>query len=117
MTAIFVTATGTDIGKTFVTAGLIRHLRGAGRMVDALQLVAGSYLGTISHTLTALDTLKRRDLAVKTLVLNETPGSAVPIADAIVTLTSFAGGVPIIPLPRLQPGATHPAFAEIAARL
>ena len=27
MTAIFVTATGTDIGKTFVTAGLIRHYR------------------------------------------------------------------------------------------
>ncbi len=25
VTAIFVTATGTDIGKTFVTAGLIRH--------------------------------------------------------------------------------------------
>ena len=39
MTAIFVTATGTDIGKTFVTAGLIRHLRGAGRMVDALKPV------------------------------------------------------------------------------
>ena len=31
MTAIFVTATGTDIGKTFVTAGLIRHWRAAGR--------------------------------------------------------------------------------------
>ncbi len=27
MTAIFVTSTGTDIGKTFVTAGLIRCLR------------------------------------------------------------------------------------------
>ena len=31
MSAIFITATGTDIGKTFVTAGLIRHLRAAGR--------------------------------------------------------------------------------------
>ena len=27
MSAYFVTATGTDIGKTFVTAGLVRHLR------------------------------------------------------------------------------------------
>ena len=35
MTALFVTATGTDIGKTFVTAGLIRALRRAGRIVDA----------------------------------------------------------------------------------
>ena len=31
MSAIFVTATGTDIGKTFVAAGLIRHWRAAGR--------------------------------------------------------------------------------------
>ena len=30
MSAVFVTATGTDIGKTFVTAGVIRHIRGKG---------------------------------------------------------------------------------------
>ena len=36
MSAIFVTATGTDIGKTFVAAGLIRHWRAAGRVVEAL---------------------------------------------------------------------------------
>ena len=35
MTAIFVTATGTDIGKTFVVRGLIRHLRAAGWPVEA----------------------------------------------------------------------------------
>jgi dethiobiotin synthetase len=29
MSAVFITATGTDIGKTFVTAGLIRHVRGS----------------------------------------------------------------------------------------
>ncbi len=224
MTAIFVTATGTDIGKTFVTAGLIRHLRAAGHAVDALKpvatgfdseemdasdpglllaalgqpvtlaavermapfryvtplspdmaarrerrplefdalvdfcrraiaaqkdtlliegvggvmvpldarhtvldwmaalnlpllLVAGSYLGTISHTLTALDALKRRKLTVKALILNETPGSAVPVGDAMVTLTSFATGIPIVPLPRLQGAATHSAFAKLAALL
>ncbi len=39
MSAIFITATGTDIGKTFVTAGLIRHLRASGREVDALKPV------------------------------------------------------------------------------
>ena len=31
MTANFVTATGTEVGKTFVTSGLIRHWRAAGR--------------------------------------------------------------------------------------
>ena len=39
MSAVFITATGTDIGKTFVTAGLIRHLRALGRDVDALKPV------------------------------------------------------------------------------
>jgi len=39
MSAVFITATGTDIGKTFVTAGLIRHLRALGREVDALKPV------------------------------------------------------------------------------
>ena len=29
MAAYFVTSTGTDVGKTFVTAGLIRRLREA----------------------------------------------------------------------------------------
>ena len=45
MTAIFVTATGTDIGKTFVTAGLIRHYRKAGRAVDAIKPVMTGFSG------------------------------------------------------------------------
>ena len=30
MTTVFITATGTDIGKTYLTAALIRHLRRQG---------------------------------------------------------------------------------------
>jgi dethiobiotin synthetase len=225
MSAIFITATGTDIGKTFVAAGLIRHWRAAGRTVDALKpvatgfdpaaaaasdpglllaalgrpitpaeieriapwrfaaplspdmaahrenravdfdalvafsrgavartegtlliegiggvmvpfdgkhtvldwmaslaipvaLVAGSYLGSLSHTLTALDALRRRDLVVKALVVNETPGATVPIRETVATLTRFAAPIPIVTLPRLPAGTTqHAAFAEIAALL
>jgi dethiobiotin synthetase len=43
MTAVFVTGSGTDIGKTYVTAGLIRALRGAGRPVTALKPVASGF--------------------------------------------------------------------------
>ena len=43
MGAYFVTATGTDIGKTFVTAGLIRHLRHHGKRVDALKPVVSGF--------------------------------------------------------------------------
>ena len=34
MTAVFITATGTDIGKTFIARGMIHHLRARGRTVD-----------------------------------------------------------------------------------
>ena len=222
MTALFVTATGTDIGKTFVTAGLIRALRRAGRMVDAakpvisgftlealgasdtgillsalgrdlcaeeaarispwrftaplspdmaaeaegtaidfdalvgdsrariaaaqdvlliegvggimvplddrhtvldwmdalglpLLLVAGSYLGTISHTLSALDVLARRGLQVPALVISETPGSTVGLAPTIATLRRFVpADVEILGLPRLAVGQDHPAFDRLA---
>src|SRR5262245_55446687 len=43
MGALFITATGTDIGKTFVTAGLIRHLRESGRSVEALKPVVSGF--------------------------------------------------------------------------
>ena len=50
MTAIFVTAAGTDIGKTFVTAGLIRYLRGAGERVNALKPIVSGYDSSVVET-------------------------------------------------------------------
>lgn len=225
MSAYFVTSTGTDIGKTFVTAGLIRYLRALGQPVDALKpivsgydssvaetsdpavllkalgrpvsadevaamapwrfraplspdtaaaregrsidfdaltafsrsavrastgilfiegvggimvplddkrtvldwmaalglpliLVVGGYLGTISHTLTALDVLAQRRLKLTAIVVSENERDTVELADTVASLTRFSGGVPVIGLPRLPGGITeHPAFAEIAALL
>jgi dethiobiotin synthetase len=223
MTAVFVTATGTDIGKTFVTAGLIRHFSGAGRAVDAIKpvvsgfdpaawqdsdpaallaalgrpitldeadrispwrfaaplsphmaarhegrtiafpevvdfcrrafaarrgvlliegiggimvplddhrtvldwmsvlrvpivLVAGSYVGTISHTLTALEVLVRRNLNVAAVVISESEGSAASLDDTIATVQRFADSIDVVGIPRLAAGTVeHPAFARIAA--
>jgi dethiobiotin synthetase len=205
VTAIFITGTGTDVGKTYVAASLIRHLRRMGRTVDALKpvvsgfdpalpatsdpgillkalglsitpadidriapwrfraalspdlaaqqegkaidvdgviafcrtaidqrrdmlliegvggimvplddrrtvldlmmalqlpliLVAGSYLGTISHTLSALDALFRRNLKVLATIVSETPHSSVPLADTVAAIARFAN--PVIGLPR-----------------
>jgi dethiobiotin synthetase len=224
VTAIFVTATGTDIGKTFVTAALIRHLRVAGRTVDALKpvvsgfdpdhaaasdpgillaaldrpaapdeiarispwryraalspdmaaraegapvdfaelaqfslravltrrdvlfiegvggvmtpiddahtvldwmlalrlplvLVTGSYLGAISHTLTALDTLRRRELNVLTIVVNESEGSSVPLDDTVATIRRFTHPLNVLPVPRMTGGAADAdPFAQASAR-
>ena len=209
MSAYFVTATGTDIGKTFVTAGLIRHLRKAGSKVSALKpvvsgfdmataalsdpgvllgaldipvtpealedmspwrfaapmspdmaaaregksldfeaivarcrdamaaasgtlfiegvggamvplderhtvldwmmalnlpliMVTGSYLGTISHTLTALDVVARRGLTIKALILNETGDGAVPIEETQAALARFHPALTIGSIPRVK---------------
>ena len=222
MTALFVTATGTDVGKTFVTAALIRHLRGTGKAVAAVKpvvsgfepdhwqdsdpaallaalgrpetmeevesispwrfkaplsphmaakrenraiafpeviefcrramsarrgvlliegiggimvplddrhtvldwmsvlripiiLMAGSYVGTMSHTLTALEVLARRNLDVKAVVVSESEASAASLADTVATIQVFAQSIDVVGVPRLPPGTQeHPAFARLA---
>jgi dethiobiotin synthetase len=222
MTAVFVTSTGTDIGKTFVVRGLIKQLDARGRTVEALKpvitgfdprtahasdtgrllsalgrpltperiaemspyrlrepvspdlaarlegaaidfkmlnafcraaivrhkdaliiegiggimvplderhtvldwmieidlpvlLVAGSYVGTLSHTLSALDVLERNDIKVAGVVVSETPGSAASLADTADTLRRFANGTEIFALPRLPEAMLdHPVMAAIA---
>lgn len=65
-----------------------------------LILVAGSYLGTISHTLTALDAIARRGLQLAALVVNESADSTVPLDETVATLMRFAPGAPIAVLQR-----------------
>jgi dethiobiotin synthetase len=222
VSAIFITATGTDIGKTFVAASLIRHLRHMGHAVDAIKpivsgfnpaqaaasdpavllgalglpvtaeeierispwrfraplspdlaaaregrtidvdtvvafcqsaierhrgilliegvggimvpldqqrtildvmmvlhlpliLVTGSYLGTISHTLTALDSLYRRDMNLMAIIVSETPGSTVPLEDVVATIGRFAE--PVIGLPRQRRQANDPGAGSPLGRL
>jgi len=225
MSAYFVTSTGTDIGKTFVTAGLIRYLREAGQTVAALKpvvsgyepsvvetsdpavllaalgrpvsadeveriapwrfraplspdlaaarenrsidfaqltafsraaidaangmlfiegvggimvpldaertvldwmaaidipllLVVGGYLGTISHTLTALDVLTQHRLKVAAIVVSESERNPVELDDTVASIARFAHGVGVVGLPRLPGGINqHPAFGKIAALL
>ncbi|TAL03226.1 MAG: dethiobiotin synthase [Rhodospirillaceae bacterium] len=81
-------------------------------------VVAGSYLGTISHTLTAVDVLRRSDLVVTALVVSETAGSPVPLADTVAAIARFINPIKVIGLPRLAgPATEHPAFGDLAATL
>ncbi|HWD29052.1 MAG TPA: dethiobiotin synthase [Rhizomicrobium sp.] len=77
-----------------------------------LIVVAGSYLGTISHTLTALEAMA--GLRIAALVLNESETSPVPLAETAATLARFAPGVPIVPVPR---HARPQDFAPLARAL
>jgi dethiobiotin synthetase len=75
-----------------------------------LILVTGSYLGSISHTLTALDSLFVREMNVLSVIVSETPGSTVPLADVVATISRFAS--PVIALPRSRSG-TAPNLGDI----
>jgi dethiobiotin synthetase len=83
-----------------------------------LLLVVGGYLGTISHTLTALDVLAQRKLTIAAIIVSENDRDTVELDDTVASIARFADGVEVVGLPRLPAGITqHPAFARIAAHL
>ena len=215
MAGVFVTGTGTDVGKTFVTAALARHFRSLGQPVEALKpivsgfdpknvsssdpamlltalerpstideierispwrfsaplspdlaaqmegttipfsnlvafsrdairtdgmtfiegvggimvplddthtvldwmsalsmpvlLVAGSYLGTISHTLTAIQVLTARDLDIAGVVVSESPIPGASLAETAASIRRFAPSLHVVELSRIGPGSAPPS--------
>jgi len=80
-----------------------------------LLLVVGGYLGTISHTLTALDVLAQRKLTIAAIVVSESPRDTVALDDTVASIERFSNGVEVVGLPRLPAGITHhSAIARIA---
>jgi dethiobiotin synthetase len=70
----------------------------------ATLLVVGSYLGTISHTLTTLDVMCRNGLAPRAIVVSESLSNPVPLAETVEVMSRFTaktiGATPIISVPR-----------------
>src|SRR6185295_1529977 len=78
-------------------------------------VVAGSYLGTISHTLTALHVLAQRNLDIAAVVVSESASPGAGLADTVAAITRFADAIEVIGVPRLSGDAErHPAIARIA---
>lgn len=63
-------------------------------------LVTGTYLGALSHTLTALAALREAGVVPAMIVVNESAGSPVSVADAIASLAPHVGGIALIILRR-----------------
>jgi dethiobiotin synthetase len=86
-------------------------------LIAALQLapilVAGTYVGSLSHTLTALEVLQRRGLGVAAIVLNESPGSAAAPEETAASLKNFVKATPLISL-RHDATRTDAAKADVA---
>lgn len=64
-------------------------------------LVGGSYLGGISHTLTAIETLRAKGVAIDALVISQSGDPDAPdFAQSVESVAAFAGDVRIIAAPR-----------------
>jgi dethiobiotin synthetase len=79
-------------------------------------LVAGTHLGSISHTLTALDVLSRACLEVAALVLNNSGNNPVPPEETSATLARFTRA-PIHLIPRVASRSDASSAFDRLARL
>jgi dethiobiotin synthetase len=69
-------------------------------------LVCGTYLGSLSHTLTAFAALRNRDISIDRIIVNETPGAAVALTEVQKTIMRFTRDVPVETLPFRPPPLT-----------
>ncbi|MFZ3006616.1 MAG: dethiobiotin synthase [Phenylobacterium sp.] len=64
-------------------------------------LVGGAYLGGVSHTLTALEVLRSRGLAVLGVVVSQSADPDAPdFPQTVAAIAGFAGEVPVLAAPR-----------------
>ncbi len=100
--------------------GLMSPLTDEATVLDAIAalgvptlLVGGTYLGGISHLLTAVEVLRARDLPIEALIVNESPPPAPDFDETLADIRRFAGGLPVIGVRRGEPGA----LAALASQL
>lgn len=89
--------------------GVMSPINNHATMLDVMEalswpviLVAGSYLGALSHTLTALEALRARRITVTAVVVSESEHSAMGLTETKETVEKFVrADVPVILLPRV----------------
>jgi dethiobiotin synthetase len=75
-------------------------------------LVVGSYLGTLSHSLTAASALRARGVTIAGVVVSESEEQPVPAAETAATLVRFLTPVPICVVPRTGPVPLWPLIED-----
>ncbi|MGH6819902.1 MAG: dethiobiotin synthase, partial [Methylocella sp.] len=81
-----------------------------------LILVAGSYLGTLSHVLSAQDVILRHGLDLRAIVVSESEDAPVPLEATLATLANFAKA-PLLGLRRHVPARQNDAVFQNLAEL
>jgi dethiobiotin synthetase len=77
-------------------------------------LVAGTYLGTISHTLTTAEALMRRGIRIKAIVLSESRNAPVTPDETAASINRFLPAKKLHIIPR---DLNDRSFRELAATL
>ncbi len=75
-------------------------------------LVVGSYLGTLSHSLTAVAALRQRGVTVAGIVVSESAQQPVAAAETAATLARFVAPLPIHVLARASSAPLLPILAH-----
>jgi len=70
-------------------------------------LVAGSYLGALSHTLTAAAVLRERGCTLAAAVVSESAEQPVAVEETAATIARFLEPVAVGVVPRMPPAAAH----------
>jgi len=86
--------------------------------IEALEmqaiLVAGSYLGTLSHTFTALAVLQQRQIPIFAIIVNESDDSPVPLSATVGELSRWTR-LPLVPVARRKAEETDGDIPELRA--
>lgn len=63
-------------------------------------LITGSYLGAISHALTAIESVRHRNVSIAAIVVNESETSTVPLEETARVISRFSAQTPCLTMPR-----------------
>ena len=83
-------------------------------------LVGGSYLGALSHMLTAARALESEGVELAAAVISESAENSVGLAATVDTIRAFLPEIPVVPLPRIadaaEPWRAAPPLVESVLR-
>jgi dethiobiotin synthetase len=79
-------------------------------------LVAGSYLGSLSHTLTALSVLQQRHIPIHAIIVNESDNAPLPVHDIVEELSRWTR-LPIVPVARRKGQSEDDTVPELQGLL
>ncbi len=80
-------------------------------------LVVGSYLGAISHALTAIDAIRTKGIAIAAIIVNQSVEEPMPTETTLESIRQFSSDTPLALMPRMNAGAPEAGIPESTAQI